>query len=233
MSVSISMKVPPPGGDPAATQPAAQQGAAQPADESVRPRLIPGTDQTEGEVPASPQDEADLSQVIDKALLMIHGRKARDQILKSLHDPNGTVAEVVGRLTVQILMTISDQKVAGGSQKLSEDMLQEAAGYIVPELMKVGCAAGIFPFDDPDSDEPGAGTDEFDKQVKMAMLEAVKYYGEKVLKQPDAQQRSDEASTQWAAGVAQEVDNGTADPKFVQAMQKPGAETGQRQLIQE
>lgn len=232
MSVSISMKVPPPGGE-AGAQPAAEPAAG----EEVRPRLIPGTDQTEGEVPASPQDEADLSQVVDKALLMIHGRKARDQILKSLHDPNGTVAEVVGRLTVQILMTISDQKSAGGGQKLSEDLLQEAAGYIVPELLKVGCAAGIFPFDDPDSDEPGAGTDEFDKQVKMAMLEAVKYYGEKVLKQPDAQQRSDEASSQWAAGVAQEVDNGTASPEFMKAMQAKGQPAQQpgakRQLVEE
>jgi hypothetical protein len=225
MSVSISMKVPPPGGDPAQAQP------------DVRPRLIPGTDQTEGEVPATPQDEADLDQTVNKALLMIHGRKSRDQILKSLHDPNGTVAEVVGRLTVQILMSVSDQKRASGGQPLSEEVLQEAAGYVVPELMKVGCAAGIFPFDDPDSDEPGAGTTEFDKQVKMAILEAVKFYGEKVLKEPGAQQRSEEAGNEWAAGVAQEVDGGHADPKFMQMMQSgnggPAQQGDPKKLIEE
>lgn len=227
MSVSISMKVPPPGGDPAQAQPAGD----------VRPRLIPGTDQTEGEVPATPQDEADLDQTVNKALLMIHGRKSRDQILKSLHDPNGTVAEVVGRLTVQILMNVSDQKRASGGQPLSEEVLQEAAGYVVPELMKVGCAAGIFPFDDPDSEEPGAGTTEFDKQVKMAILEAVKFYGEKVLKEPGAQQRSEEAGNEWAAGVAQEVDGGHADPKFVQMMQSgnggPAQQGSPKKLIEE
>jgi hypothetical protein len=225
MSVSISMKVPPPGGDPAAQQPPGGD---------VRPRLIPGSDQTEGEVPAAPQDEADLDQTVNKALLMIHGRKSRDQILKALHDPNGKVSEVVGRLTVTILMSVSDQKRAGGSQPLSEDVLQEAAGYIVPELMKVGCAAGIFPFEDPDDDEPGSGPGEFNNQVRMAMLEATKYYGEKILKQPGAQQRSEEAGTQWAAGIAREVDNGTASPQFMQAVQGQGQAAGKpRQLIEE
>ena len=166
--------------------PDAETGSGEP----VRPRLIPGTDQTEGEIPATPQDEADVQQTVDKALRMIHGRQSRDQILKTLHNPEGTVAQTVGKLTFDLLMTVSKQKEAGGGAPLSEDVLREAAAYVVPELLKVGCAAGIFPFDDPDNENPGEGNDEFNKQVRLAMAEAVKVYGEQVLKSPNAEQRS-------------------------------------------
>jgi hypothetical protein len=193
---------------------AQQQGMDQGAD--VRPRLIPGSDQTEGEVPASQQDQAILEQVISKAMTMVHGRKSRDAVLNVLHNPKATVAEVVGKATTNILMTISDQKAAADGQPLDESTLQEAASYLVPELMTVGCAAGIFPFDAPNDDsEPGAGNKPFDTQVRLAMLEAVKAYGERELRKPTGQARSERAANEWARGVRDEVMGGTADPEFM------------------
>lgn len=190
----------------------------------LRPRLIPGSDADGGEMPAGPQEEADLAQTVNKALLMIHGRKSRDSVIKQLHDPSMTIAEAVGRAAFNILMTISDQKSVTNREPLSETILQEAAGYVVPELMTIGCVAGIFPFEPPDDsqEEVGGGETEFDRQCQLAILEATRIYGEKVLQGPEGERRSTEAQDDWARGVHEEVQNGTADPEFMQAVGQAG-----------
>jgi hypothetical protein len=195
---------------------------------AVKPRLIPGSEQTEGEVPASPKDEADLDQVINKAMMMIHGKKSRDAVVKALHNPRDSVAELVGRTAANILMSISEQKGAATNEPLDPETMQEAAAYVIPELMTVGVAAGVFPFDGPEegAGEVGQGTTEFDQQVRLATLEAVKAYGETQLRQPGAEAKSAEAGDEWARQVSAEVANGTADPKYM-AMARP------KQLISE
>jgi hypothetical protein len=200
------------------------------ASAGVKPRLIPGSDATEGDLPASPQEQADLQQTVNKALYFIHGRQSRNNVLQQLHDPSGTVAQTVGRAAFNILMTVSDQKRAATGQPLDEDVLHEALGYVVPELMTVGCVAGIFPFEAPPDDSnlaPGQGNTEYDRQVKLASLEATKIYGERVLRGPGAQQRTQNAQDQWAAGIQKEVQNGTADPRFMKQIGQMRAQKGQ------
>ncbi len=210
------------------TPPRAQPPAAAADPQSVRPQLIPGGEPASGEIPATPGEEAELSQVVNKSLRFIHGRESRDQTLQMLHDPSQSVAEVVGRAAYRILSTVSDQKQAGTREPVAEDILEEAAGYVVPELMQVGVAAGIFPFDAPDDsqEEVGQGGTEFDQQVRMAMLEATKAYGEAQLRGPDGERRTAEAQDEWARGVAQEVESGTADPEFMQMAQSQLAPAG-------
>ncbi len=87
--------------------PAAQPATPAPDPSAVRPRLIPGSDQTEGEIAASPAEEATLQQVVSKAMTMIHGRKSRGQLVQALHNPRESVSEVVGRVSANILMAIS------------------------------------------------------------------------------------------------------------------------------
>lgn len=198
--------------------PSVQTAPASAGDPSaIRPRLIPGTEQTEGLVEASPQEEADLDQVVSKAMTMIHGRKSRDEVVKALHNPREPVAAVVGRIAANILMSISDQKSAATKEPVDREVLREAASYVVPELLQVGVAAGVFPFDAPDeaSEEVGAGTTEFDQQVRLSMLEAVKVYGEAQLQKPGAEAESSAAGDEWARGIQQEVADGHADPQYM------------------
>lgn len=184
--------------------------------EDVRPRLIPGTDADSAELPATDKEQAELEQAVAKALMFIHGRKSRDRTLQAIHDPELSVAQAVGRTAVAILTTIAGQKQAVTREPLSESVMHEALSYVVPELLKVGVAAGIFPFDDPDDDAPGGGNTPFDKQARLATLEAVRFYGERELAGPDGTRRSAEAQDEWARGVAQEVQGGQADPEFMQ-----------------
>jgi hypothetical protein len=222
------------------SDPPAQPEAAAPAGPTgadVRPQLIPGGAPPDGaEVAASPGEQAELDQVVNKALFMIHGRKSRADTVKMLHDPNRSVAEVVGNAAFRILSTISDQKNASTREPVSESVLEEAASYVVPELLEVGIAAGLFPIDPPDpgAEEVGAGNAEFDKQVQLALLEAVKAYGESELRSDRGPRRTEEAQNEWARGIAQEVQNGTADPEYMQvarsALAPPGGEANGTQL---
>ncbi|MGH7106184.1 MAG: hypothetical protein ACREFT_06720 [Acetobacteraceae bacterium] len=198
----------------------------------VRPRLIPGTDADSGDIPASPQEDQDLQQTVAKALMMIHGRKSRAAILTLLHNPNGTVAQVVGRAAFNILSTIAGQKKAVTNQPLDDDTLHEALGYVVPELMLVGCTAGIFPFEPPPDNspmDPGQGNTEYDRQCRLACIEATKLYGESILKSPQGPQRTEQAQNDWAAGIQKDAQSGNLDPRLKQqlsSMQSQGQLAG-------
>lgn len=189
--------------------------------------MIPGTDATSGNVPASPEEQADLHQLMTKAGNIIHGRQSRDAVLDSLHQPNKTVAQAVGQTAAQILMTIDDQKQATTQQPIDHDVLKEAARFVIPELMDIGISAGIFPIrkpadgaaDNGHDQGPGVGTDDYNKQLRMAMLEAAKMYGESLLRKPGAQQLSSAAQDMWALGVRKEMADGTADPKYKSMVQ--------------
>lgn len=161
---------------------------------------------------------------------MIHSRTSRDNVLGSLHRPGEAVAQAVGKTAAQILMTINDQKKAATGQPLDDDVLQEAARYVVPELMDIGISAGLFPIKPPPggmaSDTKGSrgdgkstgvglGDDDYNKQIRMAMVEAATVYGNSKLQSPDYPQLKEQAQNDWAAGVQREVQNGTANPAFM------------------
>ncbi len=199
------------------------------------PRLIPGSDATSGDVPASPEEQSDLEQTLVKAGNMIHDRQSRNQVLSQMHDPRATVAQAVGRTTASILMQIDGQRQATGRGPLDRDVLMEAARYVVPELMDVGISAGLFPLKPTASPGEygqqgvGVGTDPYNKEVRMALLEASKIYGEQILHGPNAHAETQQAQNDWAAGVRREVDEGTANPRFL-AMTRPQS-GGQPALI--
>lgn len=161
-------------------------------------------------------------------MMMIHGTKSRQAVVKALHNPREEVASVVGRTAANILMEISKQKQAVTKEPVPEDILQEAAGYVIPELITVGVAARIFPFDDHEGngDSVGTGATKFDEIAKMAMLEATKVYGEAQLRAPGAEAKTEQAGNDWAGEVSREVQNGTASPDYMK-LARP------TQLIQE
>jgi hypothetical protein len=198
------------------SEPAVAQGASLEATAGKRPQLIPGGGAPPDEEQASPQEQSELEQVVTKALRMIHGQKSRAATMKLLHDPNGTIPEVVGRAAVNLLSTIGDMKNASTKESISPDVLKEAAAYVIPELLTTGIAAGIFDVEDaPDGAEVGTGNTEYDQLVQLSTLEAAKAYGEKRLAGPNAEAESAAAADDWAAGVAEEVRNGTADPEYM------------------
>lgn len=176
-------------------------------------------------MPASPEEQQDLHQLMVKAGTMIHGRASRDAVLDSLHQPNLTVAQSVGHTAASILMAINDQKKATTQQPIDNDVLNEAAKHLIPELMDLGISAGIFPIKPPAGDnlQPGVGSDPYNKTMRMALLEATKVYGESLLRQPNAPQLTEAAGNMWALGVRQEMANGTADPKYKAMVQQKGA----------
>ena len=134
------------------------------------------------------QTQRDLTQLLVKARNIVHSRVSRDQVLASLHAPSETVAQAVGRTAVNIFIQVV------GSDALHHEVLLEAARYLIPELMDVGISAGIFPLKPPPdqgkAEGPGAGTDPYNHEIRMAMLEAMKVYGERQLKRPTHRQRA-------------------------------------------
>lgn len=231
-----------PGGPPPAAG-AAPPGAPPPdsgdpgaSGDDIHPRLIPGSDATSGLVPASPQEQQDLQQTLIKAGNMIHSRQSRDQVLSSLHDPQATVSQAVGRTAASILMTIDGQKQAVGQGALDHDVLMEAAKHVIPELMDIGISSGIFPMKPPPasasndpSQGPGVGSDPYNRAIRMALLEATKIYGQQQLQRPDAHVLTQQAQNDWADGVRREVASGTASPKYM-AIARPQSQ-GQPALI--
>ena len=218
--------VPPNAGSPAAPGPDTSEP---PQAGDVRPRLIPGTDATSGNVPASAAEQADLRQLLVKAGNMIHSRASRDQVLSSLHDPQSTVAQAVGRTAAGILMAASSQKQATGAGPIDTDVLKEAAAHVIPELMDVGISAGIFPIKPSPGGGPdgsvGVGTDPYNREIRMAMLEATKAYGEAQLQRPDAANLKEQAGNEWAQNISHEVANGTASPAYM-AIARPNPQGG-------
>jgi len=228
----------------AGTGPAPGDPEATP-DGEPRPRLIPGTDAQSGDVPASRGEEADLRQAVTKALYMIHGRQSRDAVLSSMHNPNETISQAVGRTAAHILMTVEDQKKASGAGPIDHEVLKEAASYVLPELLQVGISAGLFNLRPPageadgapapaatdEASGPGVGTDAYNKVLRMAMLEATKVYGEKQLQGPNAKQLTEQAQNDWARGVAQEVQDGTASPQYMKMVGRAGQQQAAPQLI--
>lgn len=212
----------------------------------MRPRLIPGTDQTRGNVPASPQEQDDFRQLMIKAGQIIHGRASRDAVLNSLHQPDKTVAQAVGSTAAQILMTVDGQKQAVTRTPLSPELLKEAARYVIPELMDVGISAGLFPLRPPPGGAasntdgsgngrdqgPGAGSDVYNREIRMAMLEATKVYGQAQLNGPNAKQLTANAQDDWAANVRQEVQSGTADPSYMRRV-APRTSSGAPAIVDE
>jgi hypothetical protein len=173
------------------------------------------------QVPASPDEETQYQQAESKAMRMIHGRKTRDRVIDLLNDEKVPVQQAVGRAAEQIVMTIADQAKAA-KVELSNDLLMNLGVQVTKELLDVGIAGGFFPLKE--------GTPEYEKTLQLAVLEGVKAHGEKVLAGPDGAKASEEAQNHWAGQVAQEVDDGTADPEYLQ-MARGGGQP-QRQLLE-
>lgn len=203
-------------------QPPMQQQPAAPAQDvaNLKPRLIPGSDETDAELDASPQEQADLEQFVSKAMMMIHGQKSRDQTVQALHNPRDPMPQTIGRITANIIETIAKQKAAADQQPVDKDLMREAAGYVVPELVEVASAAGLIDMEVPQEGEVGGGDTPFDELVRLSMLEAVKAYGERKLREPGAEAEVEAAGDEWAQQVAAEVQSGQADPEYM-AMARP------------
>jgi hypothetical protein len=177
------------------------------------------------EVPATPEEEQQLEQAKTKMLKMVHGRQSRDHVIDMLNDRDVPAQAAIGRVAAQIVGTIEEQAKAGGTQ-LDTEFLMNLGVLTVKELLDTGIAGGFYKIKE--------GSPEYDQVMKMAVLEGVKAHGDKVLQSPDGQKLSQDAQNLWAQKAAEEVDSGTADPKYL-AMTRGGgqASDGSRQLMQE
>lgn len=178
----------------------------------------------QGEQPATPEQEQQLNQAVTKMRQMVHGRQSRDHVIDQLNDRNVPIQEAAGRTAANIVGTIQDQAEASGV-KLDGDLLVQLGMHTVDELLDVGIAGGFYKLKE--------GSPELQRVAEMAMLEGAKAMGNKLLASPKAGKHTEDAQNAWAHQVANEVDSGTADPRYL-AMTRPqgGGGGGERALLQ-
>lgn len=192
--------------------------------------IPPGVDASQigtDEPTATPQDEQQLEQAVTKMRRMVHGRSSRNQVIDQLNDKDVPVPQAVGRTAAGIVGTIEQQAKASGIA-LDNSVLVELGMHTVQELLEVGIAGGFYK-------GLKEGTPQYEEVAKLAMLEGAKSHGEKILAGPGAQKASEQAQDYWAQQIAQEVDNGTADPRYLAAARsgpgQPNAAQSGRDLI--
>lgn len=172
--------------------------------------------EADSETPTT-EEQAVYDKFVTRAVAFIHGEETEGSVIRMLNDESAPVHEVVGKTAARVVQLVQQSAKAAG-QDVSSDILYGAGQEVVEDLLDTGVEAGIFPLHKDSKDYQDA--------LDMAFLEAVKAYGEKLLKGPDGQRLSGLAQDEYAAQVAQEADAGTIDPAFVQMMQSQEAEFG-------
>lgn len=157
----------------------------------------------------SPQEQAQYNQVVKHAATAIY--KSPEAIVAALKEAETPIHVSAGRIAAQIGMAI-EQKAEASGDKLSPDVMFHAGDEVIGMILDLGIKAGVVQVD-PESEE-------YQKLAGMALMEASKAFGERILADPKQQPlATDEAGNVWAQQVAREVEAGTADPAFMQTAQ--------------
>lgn len=166
-------------------------------------------DATVTEESVSPEEQAQYDQIVEKAATFIY--KNPEKVVQSMNQKDLPVHQAVGR-TLANVMKMVESSAKSAKVKLSPEAMFGAGEEVAGMLMELGTKAKVLPLDE--------NSPEYEQVGAMAMMEAAKAFGEDMLASPQAKQYSEEAQDQWAHGVAQEVDDGTADPQYMQQVQQ-------------
>lgn len=185
---------------------------APPTPTGLPPGVTPEqADATVTDESVSPEEQAQYDQFVTKAAKFIYAQP--EKVVASLNDKGKAVHEVVGRVAAQIANAVQDSAKAAGAT-ISPDVLWHGGTEIVEILMDLGTQAKVLPLDQE--------SDEYQQVAAMSLMEAEKIYGEKFLREDPkrAALAKEEAADQWAHGIAQEVDAGQADPRYLEQVQQ-------------
>lgn len=171
--------------------------------------LVPGVDPAAVENvdmdQATPEEERQYVQIVKKAAQAIYADPKATA--DTLNDPRVPIHQAVGQRTAQLVMQI-EKSAEDAGVKLSPDAMFQAGQDIVGMLLDLGIKAKILPLD-PNSDQ-------YQKIAGMALMEAEKVFGERVLADPvKGPQMTEQAGDMWARGIAEEVANGTASKDYL------------------
>jgi len=156
----------------------------------------------------SPAEQGQYDQIVNKAARFIYGNP--EKVVASLNQKDLPAHEAIGRVVAQVMKMVESSAKAAG-EKLSPDVMFAAGEEVTQAVMEVGTASKVLPLN-PDAPE-------YEKIGAMAMMEAAKVFGDEMLQSPKAQEYSESAGNQWAHNIAQEVDQGVADPRYMEQVQ--------------
>ena len=182
----------------------------------VRPTgLAPGEEPpeaVEGDPEKPTAEEQRLyNRFVMRAINFIHGEQTQNKVLAMMNHPDQPVHVNVGRAASRIVQLIQQSAESSG-QRLPDSVVYSAGQEIITELLETGVEAKIFPLE--------IDSKEYDQTLDLSFLEAVKAYGEDLLKGPDGEQVSREAQDAYSREVAREADAGEIDSDLAETFQQ-------------
>lgn len=129
--------------------------------------MMPGDAVDQEATEPSDQEQRDYTQIVTSAMKFIHGPKS-ETVLRAMNNPRIPVHQAVGRFAAKLVTMIQNSAQSAGSE-LSPEALREAfAGEIIPDLLDLGQAGGLWDLSEAEMDE----------EVQNAALATAKLYGE-------------------------------------------------------
>lgn len=194
-------------------------------DQTEKPRGFGGTADPEPETNEDGSINATEEEQMQYELLTVRARKmifgpAKDDVLKML-GASESPAKGMGEAGAMILKSLIDAAATKGME-INSDVGTEAGTEIVDDLNELGKSAGVFQYDDRESEV---------KEMQDALLWGVKFYGEAMNSTPEIKKQ---AQALMIEGLASEVPQTKkkADPiaeGVSQAMQPQGLVGGNMQ----
>jgi hypothetical protein len=164
-------------------------------DSTENPRGFGGTSTPEpetnedGSINATEDEQMQYEMLAVRARKIIYGKK-KEKVLELL-GVGESPAESMGRTGAMLLKGLVDA-AAGRGVDINSDVGLEAGADIVEDLNELGKSAGVFKYDDEESEV---------KEVSDALLWGVKFYGEGMKLTPELQK---EAQVLTVEGLAEE-----------------------------
>ena len=167
-------------------------------------------DDPEGDIEATPEEQADYDLVVARAYKFIYG-EGKDQTLKTLSSGENP-ADGIGRATAMILRAIKVSADQSG-KKIEGDILFHAAAELAEDLSEFGKTAKVFEFRDEDEDV---------QQTQESLFYAMKYYGEEAMANGEIDQ--EEAQRAVQQGIQQEQQAASANVGDAVRQELPGGQ---------
>ena len=153
-------------------------------DQTERPRGFGGTADPEPETNEDGSVNATEEEQMQYELLAVRARKmifgpAKEDVLKML-GASESPAKGMGEAAAMILKSLIDA-AAGKGMQINADVGTEAGTDVVDDLNELGKSAGVFQYDDKESEV---------KEMQDALLWGVKFYGEAMNASPEIQKQA-------------------------------------------
>ncbi len=172
-----------------------------------------------GQRPATEEEQAVLNQMVYRA----RDYMTRDagSLVQQLSDRERPVYQNVGELALQITEMVTSLAENGG-QEIDQDTMLAAGEEVVEQLMELGNAAKIWPFE--------GGSDEYMESMSMALMFGAEQKARKLIEEGDPEVRAS-YEDKLATEIAREVDRGQGPPdEFFQGIEESKREVSRRPM---